>query len=119
MNDAYAFGQEAEKRAALFYQEQGYTVEAENFRYRKAEIDLIVRNQEFLVAVEVKARSSIAFGAPYSFISCKKIKRIVMAMDAFVQQRQLDVEIRFDVLSCTYLRGKWHLEQLKDAFCYF
>ena len=39
MNDAYAFGQEAEKRAALFYQEQGYTVEAENFRYRKAEID--------------------------------------------------------------------------------
>ena len=43
MNDAYAFGQEAEKRAAIFYQSFGFTIVAQNFRYRKAEIDLIVR----------------------------------------------------------------------------
>lgn len=116
MNDAYAFGQEAEKRAALFYQKQGYTIVAQNFRYRKAEIDLIVRKDNLLVAVEVKARSSIAFGAPYSFISSKKIKLLVMAMDAYIQKRQLDVEVRFDVLSYTLIRGKWQLEQLKDAF---
>ena len=39
-----------------------------------------------------------------------------MAMDAYIQQRQLDVEVRFDVLSYTLNRGKWQLEQLKDAF---
>ena len=68
------------------------------------------------MAVEVKARSSIAFGAPYSFISTKKIKLLVMAMDAFIQQRQLDVQLRFDVLSYTLVNGKWELEQLEDAF---
>ena len=119
MNDAYAFGQEAEKRAALFYQKQGYTIVAQNFRYRKAEIDLIVRKDNLLVAVEVKARSSIAFGAPYSFISSKKIKLLVMAMDAYIQQHQLEVEVRFDVLCYTLIRGKWQLEQLKDAFYVF
>ena len=116
MNDAYAFGQEAEKRAAQFYQQQGFTLLAKNFRYRKAEIDLIVRKADLLVAVEVKARSSIAFGAPYSFISAKKIKLLVMAMDQYVQHHQFDLEVRFDVLSYTLIRGKWQLEQFEDAF---
>ena len=98
MNDAYAFGQEAEKRAALFYQKQGYTIVAQNFRYRKAEIDLIVRKDNLLVAVEVKARSSIAFGAPTVLFLLKKLN-LGVAMDAYIQQRQLDVE----VIWCTEL----------------
>ena len=42
-----------------------------------------------------------------------------MAMDAYIQQHQLEVEVRFDVLSYTLIRGKWQLEQLKDEFYVF
>ena len=63
MNQAYAFGQEAEKRATIYYRSLGFKVVAQNYRYCKADL---------LVAVEVKARSSNAFGVPHSFISPKK-----------------------------------------------
>ena len=72
MSDAYAFGQMAEKKAALYFRKKGFRVLAKNYRYRKAEIDLIVQKNDQLVAVEVKARSSKSFGAPYSFVSSKK-----------------------------------------------
>lgn len=116
MNQAYAFGQEAEKRAAAYYRSLGFKVVAQNYRYRKAEIDLIAQKADLLVAVEVKARSSYAFGVPHSFISPKKIKLLVMAMDAYVQQRNLEVTVRFDVISYTLSSGKWIRDHIENAF---
>lgn len=116
MNQAYAFGQEAEKRAATYYRSLGFKVVAQNYRYRKAEIDLIAQKADLLVAVEVKARSSNAFGVPHSFISPKKIKLLVMAMDAYVQQRNLEVTVRFDVISYTLSSGKWIRGHIENAF---
>ena len=116
MSDAYAFGQMAEKKAALYFKKKGFRVLAKNYRYRKAEIDLIVQKNDQLVAVEVKARSSKSFGAPCSFVSSKKINLMIMAMDAFVHLRKLDVDLRFDIMSYTLAGGKWHLEHLENAF---
>ena len=72
MSDSYAFGIEAEKRAGNYFLEKGFTILCQNYRYQKAEVDLIVQKNDLLVAVEVKARSSTYFGAPSSFVSRKK-----------------------------------------------
>jgi putative endonuclease len=77
---------------------------------------LIVQKDNLLVAVEVKARSSTYFGDPQSFVSKKKIQLLVMAIDAFIQQRDLAVEVRFDIISYTLIRGEWRLKHLVDAF---
>ena len=61
MATSHQFGKEAEEHAANFY------------RYRKAEVDLIARKDDLLVVLEVKARSSLYFGSPESFVSKKKI----------------------------------------------
>ena len=81
-----------------------------------AEIDLIVQKNDQLVAVEVKARSSKFFGAPYSFVSSKKINLMIMAMDAFVHLRKLGVDLCFDIMSYTLADGNWYLEHLENAF---
>lgn len=119
MSTPYDFGQEAERRAAVFYHAQGFQILEQNYRYRKAEVDLIVRKENLLVAVEVKARSSNYFGTPQSFVSQKKIRLLVMAIDAYIQQRNLTVEVRFDIMSYTLERGKWQQEHISNAFYSF
>lgn len=116
MSNSYNFGQEAEKRAADYYCSLGFHILQKNYRYRKAEVGLIVQKEDLLVAVEVKAGSSTYFGDPQSFVSKKKIQLLVMAIDAFIQQSDLAVEVRFDIISYTLERGEWRLEHLPDAF---
>ena len=116
MSNCYNFGKEAEKRAADYYCNLGFQILQKNYCYRKAEVDLIVQKDNLLVVVEVKARSSTYFGDPQSFVSKKKIQLLVMATDAFIQQRDLAVEVRFDIISYTLERGEWKLEHLPNAF---
>lgn len=116
MSIPYAFGREAEKRAADHYISDGFSILARNFRYRKAEVDLIVQKDKLLVAVEVKARSSTFFGDPEIFVSQQQIKRLIMAIDAFVVNRNLDVEVRFDIIAFTVMNKQWKMNQIKDAF---
>ena len=116
MSNCYNFGKEAEKRASDYYCNLGFQILQKNYRYRKAEVDSIVQKDNLLVVVEVKARSSTYFGDPQSFVSKKKIQLLVMATDAFIQQRDLAVEVRFDIISYTLERGEWKLEHLPNAF---
>ena len=116
MSNSYNFGQEAEKCAADYYRNLGFQILQKNYRYRKAVVDLIVQKDNLLVVLEVKARSSTYFGDPQSFVSKKKIQLLVMATDAFIQQRDLAVEVRFDIISYTLERGEWKLEHLPNAF---
>ncbi len=116
MSIPHAFGREAEKRAADYFKSNGFSILAKNFRYQKAEVDLIVQKEAQLVAVEVKARSSNFFGDPETFVSQQQIKRLVMAIDAFVLERNLDVEVRFDIMAFTVVNEQWQMNHIKDAF---
>ena len=72
MSESYTFGQNAEQKASAYLKKKGYTILEQNYRYRKAEIDIIATQDDFIVVVEVKARSSSFFGNPESFVSMKK-----------------------------------------------
>jgi len=80
---------------------------------------LIVQKRKLLVAVEVKARSYDYFGDPHSFVSKKKIQLLVMAMDAYIQERNLEVEVRFDIMSYLCQKGAWQFKHLPRAFYFF
>lgn len=119
MSESFSFGREAESRAAIYFKNNGYIIRERNYRYQKAEVDLIAENEEFLVAVEVKARSSTYFGTPESFVNSKKIKLLVMAMDAYARQHHLDLEVRFDIMSYTCQNGQWSYQHIENAFYSF
>lgn len=98
---------------------KGYTIQEKNWRFQKAEIDIIAQKEDVLVCVEVKTRSTSDFGDPQDFIDSKKIKLLVKAMNQYVEKNDLDVEVRFDVIAIIHNKYKTSLEHFEDAFLYF
>ena len=85
----------------------------------KAEIDIIARKGDWLVVVEVKTRTSVDFGNPEDFVDKKKIKLLVKAIDEYVQETDLDLEIRFDIIAIVKNNTQYTIDHLEDAFYHF
>ena len=112
-------GKLGEELAVDFLLKKGYKIRAKNWRYLKAEVDIIAQKENTLIAVEVKTRSSDYFGDPQDFITKKKIKLLVMAMNEYVVSRDLDVEVRFDIIAILRNQKGTKIEHLEDAFLHF
>lgn len=111
------FGKEAENFAANYLQKLGYAIVARNYRYQKAELDLITRLGDLLVVVEVKARQHDTMVAPQSAVDRKKIQRIILATDDFLNTYPDDVEVRFDIISILKTpQQTLELTHIKNAF---
>ena len=111
------FGKLAEKMAEAFLREKGMKILAQNFRYQKAEIDLIAQQDQTIIIVEVKARRTDAFMLPQEAINKKKIQMTVMAAAQFLDQKGIDLEVRFDVISVVpNARGTLEINHIEDAF---
>lgn len=100
-------------------EKNGYKIVERNWRFKKAEIDIIARKNEVLAIVEVKTRSSDYFGDPQDFVNQKKIKLLVEAVNEYVVSKDLDVEVRFDIIAIIINQNKLTLEHLEDAFFHF
>lgn len=109
-----AKGLAAEAQAAAYLQAKGYTLLARNFRAPHGEIDLIAQHQKTLVFVEVKQRTSLAFGGPVAAVTPAKQNRIAGAAAYFIKTHPSlkYAQIRFDIISI--LPGR--TEQLENAF---
>lgn len=112
-------GKEGEKVAVEYLQSKGYEIIQQNYQARKAEIDIIARKGDWLVVVEVKTRTSIDFGNPEDFVNKKKIKLLVKAIDEYVQETDLDLEIRFDIIAVLKQGKEFSIEHFEDAFYHF
>ena len=112
-------GKKGEQLAVKYLLENGYTIVEKNYRFQKAEIDIIAQKNNVLAVVEVKTRSTNYFGNPQDFVNPKKIKLLVSAIDNYVVERDLEVEIRFDIVAIIKEKSTFKIEHLKDAFLYF
>ena len=81
------FGDSSERVAALYLETHGCTILARNFRTCAGEIDLIARDAEALVFVEVKARRGTAYGAPEEAITPRKQIRLVELAEEFMARQ--------------------------------
>ena len=112
-------GKKGEQLAIDYLAKKGYKILEKNWRFQKAEIDIIAQKDETLAVVEVKTRSSIDFGNPQDFVNPKKIKLLVMAIDEYVISNDLDVNVRFDIIAIVHEKKNFKLEHLVDAFYHF
>ncbi|MBL4604626.1 MAG: YraN family protein [Flavobacteriaceae bacterium] len=119
MAEHYELGKEGEQLATNYLIEKGYEILEKNWRYLKAEIDIIARKETILAIVEVKTRSTNEFGNPQDFVTEKKIKLLVGAANEYVTRRDLDVEVRFDIIAITKTTSSLEIAHLEDAFFYF
>jgi putative endonuclease len=108
-------GHEGENRAMQYLIDSGYKILERNYRYGRAEIDIICRIDHLIVFVEVKTRKNNAFGYPESFVSDSQAERIMEAADEFTFSKNWEGNIRFDIISIeTSMNNK--ITHFKDAF---
>jgi putative endonuclease len=112
-------GKKGEQLAIDFLIEKEYKILERNYRFQKAEVDIIAQKDAVLAVVEVKTRSSNYFGNPQDFVNPKKIKLLISAIDHYVIERNLDVEVRFDIVAIIKQQNTFKIEHLKDAFLHF
>jgi putative endonuclease len=112
-------GKEGEDLAVNFLKEHGYQIRSRNFRYDKAEIDILAQKEDILAIVKVKTRSTDDFGNPQDFVKPKQIKNLVKAVDAYINEEALDLEVRFDIIAIVKNKDELRIEHLKDAFYHF
>ena len=112
-------GKLGEEMAVEFLKKEGYIILETNWTFQKAEIDIIAKKENILAIVEVKTRSSLDFGLPQDFVKTKKIQLLVKAVDAFVNERDLDFEVRFDIIAIHKEGKSFKIEHLVDAFYHF
>ncbi|MFN3757193.1 MAG: YraN family protein [Flavobacterium sp.] len=112
-------GKLGEEIAANYLDQQGYEILERNWKFEKAEVDILAQKDDFLVAVEVKTRTTDAFGLPQEFLKPAQIKRLVKAVDEYMQQHKITNEVRFDVIAIIIHKKDHTLEHIIDAFYYF
>jgi putative endonuclease len=97
---------------------RGWTVEAHRFRLGHQELDLVVRRGALVAFVEVKTRSSLAWGAPAESVRWRKRRTIVRVAEVWRQRHgRPGDEYRFDVVSVRLERGgRYRVEHLEDAW---
>src|SRR5690554_2388088 len=97
---------------------EGYTILATNHRYQKAEIDLIAKKGDTLAIIEVKTRTSDYYGTPESFVDKKKIKRILDATNAYIDEHDIDMDVILDIIA-VLISKEIEIEHLPNAYYYF
>jgi putative endonuclease len=112
-------GREGEQRAVDYLISRGYTVIQRNYRYLKAEIDIMAIKDDILAIVEVKYRSSSHLGNIADTVTKKKIKLMVLAADHYVTEQHIDLEVRFDIITILKTKDVIRIEHLEDAFYHF
>jgi len=112
-------GKKGEQLAVDYLLKKDYQILERNYRFQKAEVDIIAQINDTLAIVEVKTRSTKDFGNPQDFVKPKQIQRLVKAVDEFVLVNGLDVEVRFDIIAIIKTGKQFEIEHLEDAFYYF
>lgn len=119
MGEHNEFGKQGEQMATDFLLSQGYQILARNYRYLKAEVDIIARKGEELAIVEVKSRKDGFLQDLSDTITPKKIKLLVTAADHYVVENDLELEVRFDLVLIVRKKKGFVVEHVKNAFYFF
>jgi putative endonuclease len=112
-------GKKGEEIAVSFLQKEGYQILERNWVFQKAELDIVAQKDNILAIVEVKTRTSANFGLPQDFVKGKKIQNVVKAVDQYMTESDLDLEVRFDIIGIVINTQETAIEHIEDAFYYF
>ena len=109
-------GKDGEALAVSFCKKKGYRVLEKNYRTAFGEIDIIARDGDVIVFIEVKTRTDDTFGYPFEAVDARKREKIRKVALCFMKKFKQEVPARFDVFSISIAGGEKQIEHIKDAF---
>lgn len=115
-NHSKELGKRGESIAVEYLIKNGYKILHRNWHYGHKEIDIVAKQNNLLVIVEVKTRWTNYWEEPKESVRRKKQRLIIDAADGYVQTFNLDIDVQFDVISIVLQGEKYELEHIQDAF---
>ncbi|MDO4162768.1 MAG: YraN family protein [Bacteroides sp.] len=109
-------GKAGEDAAVAYLEQNGYEICDRNWRKNHLELDIVAQKDGELIVVEVKTRSNTDYKEPQEAVDWKKIRRIVIAADAYVKHFCIDAPIRFDIITAVGDKEHLKIEHIEDAF---
>ena len=116
MIDPHELGKLGEDLAVNLLISKGYQILERNWRSGHKEIDIIALDDDVLVIVEVKTRKSDDYGEPEIAVGITKQRMLIWAADAYVRYKNLNVDVRFDIISIVISDTEPEIEHIEDAF---
>lgn len=109
-------GKTGEELAVKYLKEKGYEILETNWRFKNLEADIISQKKNILVITEVKTRRTNYFGEPEEFVDKKKQKNLIKTANAYIELKEMDAEVRFDIISVLMKGEQVLIYQIEDAF---
>jgi len=116
MAEKHDIGREGESLARKYLIRKGYSVLHTNWRWQHYELDIVARTNDELVVVEVKSRSTGFLTDPEEAVDNTKIRRIVSAANVYARYFQVDLPVRFDIITLIKTGDTYEIDHLEDAF---
>ncbi|MDD3560942.1 MULTISPECIES: YraN family protein [Petrimonas] len=112
-------GRRGEEEAVNYLKSKNYRILCRNWRFYGYEIDVVAENEEFIVFVEVKTRTSTQWGNPVSYVDMSRMRRMVDAANHYLIEMDIDKPARFDIIGLVWNGERFDLEHIDDAFLPF
>ena len=116
MSENIQLGKKGEEIASDFLRKKGFKIRDTNWRVGKNELDLIAEEGKTIVVVEVKTRRSNVIAEPETSVTRDKQRAIIRAANAYVKMKQLNMEVRFDIISIVITEEQQRINHIPDAF---
>ena len=105
-----------EDYATEYLLEQGYRIRDRNWRCGHLEVDIIAEDENYIIFVEVKTRKNVYAGAPEDFVNKQKQRNIIRAARYYMRYKNLQKEVRFDIISVVFGMTGNSLKHIQDAY---
>ena len=109
-------GMKGEEIALEYLRKIGYLILERNWRAGHNELDIIARDKDFLVIVEVKSRQNSNFAEPEEAVTRDKQNALIRAANAYIYKKNINLETRFDIISIIHNAKETRINHIKDAF---
>ncbi|MCK9400246.1 MAG: YraN family protein [Bacteroidales bacterium] len=116
MSESNELGKQGEEIAVTHLLKQGYHILDKNWRAGRNEIDIIAKDKDFLVIIEVKSRRNDTFAEPEEAVTKEKQQSLIRAANAYIFRKNITLEARFDIISIIHNKDETRINHLKDAF---
>jgi len=111
-----SFGHKGEDIAVDFLKQKGYKILKRNYNTPLGEADIVARDNNTIVFVEVKARSSDAFGQPFEAVNHRKQEKLKKIALYYLKHNKIELSVRFDIVSIISRDGKAEVNHIPEAF---
>lgn len=116
MYEKHETGKLGEDIAAKYVERIGYEIIQRNFKCKQGEIDIIAKDGEEIVFIEVKTRLSMLYGQPKDAVDKRKKKYIYRSAEFYIYIRKLEkYPVRIDVIEVYKKQGRFKINYIKNA----